>query len=65
LNNIGLTVEELKDLLQAIKPAGVKLDTKQFGTFEYRSAADTSDPTKGYNDLANSNPDAGTYAGLL
>ncbi|AIY89880.1 hypothetical protein [Geoglobus acetivorans] len=65
LNNAGLTIQELKDLLQAIKPAGVRLDTKQFGTFTYRSINDVSDPTKGYNDLANSNPNAGTYAGLL
>ena len=65
LSNAGITDEELKTMLQTIKPAGVRLEVKKFGTFEYRSASDVSDPTKGYNDLANSNPDAGTYAGLL
>jgi|Deesub1362A_J573_1020465.scaffolds.fasta_scaffold00761_31 predicted nucleotidyltransferase component of viral defense system len=65
LNNAGLTVEELKDLLQAIKPAGVRLEAKQYGTFTPRSSSDVSDSTKAYNDLANSNPNGGTYAGLL
>jgi len=65
LEAAGITVDELKEILDSIKPAGVRLTAKRFGTFEYRTAADISDPTKGYNDLANSNPDAGTYAGLL
>lgn len=65
LNNAGLTLDELKELLKAIKPAGVGLSAFQQGTFTYRTAGETSDPSKGYNDLANSNPDAGTYAGLL
>lgn len=81
LNNVGLTVEELKDLLQAIKPAGVRLDAKQFGTFTYRSASETSDLSKAYSGTFigfgiggygsnryggdNTNPDGGTYAGLL
>lgn len=63
--NAGLTVEELKDVLRDVKPAGVALSTKQLGTFTCRSASESSDPAKGYNDLANSNPDGGTYAGLL
>jgi hypothetical protein len=65
LNNAGLTLEEFKALLKAIKPAGVGLSAFQQGTFTYRSIGETSDPTKAYNDLANSNPNAGTYAGHL
>lgn len=63
--NAGLTKEELRDVLRDIKPAGVALNTKQFGTFTCRSADETSDPAKGYNDIANSNPNGGTYAGLF
>jgi len=65
LINAGLTLEELKVLLKAIKPAGVRLSAFQQGTFTYRSVNETSDPTKGYNDTNDSNPDAGTYAGIL
>lgn len=65
LKNAGLTIDEFQELIKAIKPAGVRVQVYQLGTFTYRSASDTSDPTKGYNDLNNSNPDAGTYAGLL
>ena len=65
LNNSGLTLDEFKTLIRVIKPAGVSVKTFQLGTFTYRSVSDTSDPAKGYNDLANSNPDAGTYAGLI
>lgn len=61
----GLTLEEFQELISAIKPAGTRMQAIQQGTFTYRSTSDTSDPTKGYNDLANSNPEAGTYAGLL
>lgn len=65
LNNAGLTLDEFRELLNAVKPAGTRFQAYQQGTFTYRSANDISDPTKGYNDLANSNPDAGTYAGVL
>jgi len=65
LNAAGLTLNEFKELLKIVKPAGVRITTYQGGTFTYRSIGESSDPTKGYNDLANSNPNAGTYAGLL
>lgn len=65
LNNAGLTLDDFQELIGVIKPAGVKVKAYQFGTFTYRSIGEASDPTKGYNDLANSNPDGGTYAGLL
>jgi len=65
LNNSGLTLDEFRTLIKVIKPAGVSVKTFQLGTFTYRSIGETSDPAKGYNDLSNSNPDAGTYAGLL
>ena len=65
LNNAGLTLDEFRELLNAVKPAGTRFQAYQQGTFTYRSVNGISDPTKGYNDLANSNPDAGTYAGLL
>ena len=65
LNAAGLTLDEFRELIKAVKPAGVRILAYQSGTFTYRSIGETSDPTKGYNDLANSNPDAGTYAGLL
>ncbi len=65
LNNAGLTLEEFQELIKVVKPAGVRVKAYQQGTFTYRSIGETSDPTRGYNDLDNSNPDAGTYAGLL
>ena len=63
LNNAGITAEQLKSLLKAIKPAGVSTSIFGLGTFTYRSAYETSDPAKAYNDLNNSNPQAGTYSG--
>lgn len=65
LEKAGISIEEFKDLARLIKPAGVKLLLIEQGTFTYRSAGQENDPTKGYNDLNNSNPNAGTYAGLL
>jgi hypothetical protein len=65
LEAAGITVDEFKDILDSVKPAGVRLTAKKWGTFECKSAGEPSDATKGYNDLANSNPDGGTYAGLL
>lgn len=65
LSNAGLTLNEFFELVQVLKPAGTRVEAYQQGTFTHRAANETSDPTKGYNDLANSNPDAGTYAGLL
>ncbi len=65
LNNAGLTLDEFQELMKAVKPAGTRFQAYQQGTFTHRSIGETSDPSKGYNDLSNSNPDAGTYAGLL
>lgn len=65
LNNAGINIDELRELIKLIKPTGVKVQAFQLGTFTYRSAGEASDPTKGYNDLSNSNPDGGTYAGLI
>lgn len=65
LTAAGLTLEEFQTLIGVIKPAGTRIQAFQQGTFTHRSVNDTSDPAKAYNDLANSNPLAGTYAGLL
>ncbi len=65
IESVGLSGDEFNVILNEIKPIGVKLDGKLFGTFEYRASSEPSDPARGYNDLANSNPNAGTYAGLL
>lgn len=65
LTAAGLTLDEFQELVKAIKPAGVRVKAYQRGTFTHRSIGEASDPSKAYNDLANSNPDAGTYAGLL
>lgn len=61
----GITAPELKDFIGAIKSAGVSTEILQDGTFEARGAADPNDSTKGYNDIANTNPGGGTYAGVL
>ena len=65
VNNAGLTLNEFFSLIQSVKPAGVRVNFYSQGTFTCRSIGEASDPSKGYNDLANSNPNAGTYAGLL
>lgn len=61
----GITVDELKTMLGNIKGAGISLSTFQYGTFAPRGISDPNDATKAYNDIANSNPGGGTYAGLL
>jgi len=65
LDAVGVTSAELSDLLDHIKGAGISLNAYTYGTFECRAAADTPDPTKGYDDIAHSNPTGGTYAGKL
>lgn len=65
LNAAGITLEDFRELIKTVKPAGVRVQAFLQGTFTYRSIGEESDPTKGYNDLANTNPYGGTYAGLL
>jgi len=62
----GISGADFKILANEIKPAAVQITTlKQLGTFEHMGIGDTSDSTKGYNNIANSNPNGGTYAGLI
>jgi hypothetical protein len=63
--NAGITISDLNQLVSEVKAAGVRAEVYKLGTFEHRSAGQTSDPTRGYNDTLNSNPNGGTYAGLL
>lgn len=65
LDYVGISAEELYEFSQSIKPAGIKLILVEMGTFTCRGIGEQNDPSKGYNDLNNSNPNAGTYAGLL
>lgn len=65
LRRAGVTAREFQDFARIIKPVGVKVIVVDIGTFTHRGINDENDPTKGYNDLNNSNPNAGTYAGLL
>lgn len=66
LLNAGLTIEELQELLDTVKPAGVRVNQGYLtGTFTYRGIVDEDDATKGYNNIANGNPTGGTYSGLV
>lgn len=65
LEEAGLTVDEFKELLDEVKPAGVRGYAYNEGTFECMGIGDTSDPAKAYNDLADSNPNGGTYSGAF
>jgi len=62
----GVSATDFKTLMNEIKPAAVQISIlKQLGTFEYMGIGGASDSTKGYNNIANSNPNGGTYAGLI
>jgi len=62
----GLSSADFKTLVEEIKSAAVRIDTiKQLGTFEHMGIDDSSNIMKAYNDTENSNPNGGTYAGLI
>lgn len=65
LEKAGVTREEFIEFAHLIKPVGVRLFLFEQETFTHRGINDSNDPTKAYNDLNNSNPNAGTYAGLF
>jgi len=61
----GLTLSNFSDMMKAAKAAGVLLTMVTEGSFECKAIAGAHDPTKGYNNIANANPDGGTYSGLI
>ena len=66
LDNSGLTNAQLLANIDAIKPICVAATVSVSGTFEYTNiAGDPGVATKGYNNIANTNPTGGTYAGIL
>ena len=65
LASAGVTVTELRDLIDNVKGAGISVTAQALGTFEARAAADPNDSTKGYDDIAHSNPNGGTYSSLF
>lgn len=61
----GLSLADFSYMMQSAKAAGVNLSLTGLGSFECKSISGVSDPTKGYNNLANANPTGGVYAGLI
>ena len=65
LENAELSEAEFKTIAEEIKPAGVRIVTFKMGTFECLEIGGSHDTAKAYNNLANANPDGGTYSGFL
>lgn len=62
----GVSATDFKSLVEEIKPAAVQIGIlKQLGTFECMSIGDSSDGTKGYDNINHDNVGGGTYAGLI
>ena len=65
LVDAGITTSDLNDLLDAVKGAGISVAAHAYGTFTARAAADPNDSTLGYDDIAHSNVNGGTYSGII
>ena len=66
LDSAGITNQYLLDSVDAIKPIGVGSSVSFGGTFTYTDALNAPGVSiKGYNNIANSNPNGGTYSGLV
>jgi hypothetical protein len=61
----GLTLSDFSDIMEAAKAAGVDLTMNGEGSFECKGISGGHDSTKGYNNIANANPNGGTYSGLI
>ena len=65
LTDAGITASDLNDLLDAVKGAGISVAAHAYGTFTARGALDANDSTLGYDDIAHTNPNGGTYSGII
>lgn len=65
ITNAGISFSDLEDMIDAAKAGGVDMTINTIGTFTCRGIGDASDNTKGYNNLANDNPDGGRYGGMI
>jgi len=65
IEDAGLSLPEYVDIMNVAKAAGVSLSLLSAGSFECKAIAGAHDPDKGYNNIANANPDGGVYAGLI
>lgn len=61
----GLSLPEYVDIMNVAKAGGVLLSLLSAGSFECKAIVGGHDATKGYNNIANANPDGGVYAGLI
>ena len=65
LTDAGITASELNDLLDVVKGAGISVAAHAYGTFTARGALDANDSILGYDDIAHTNPNGGTYSGII
>jgi hypothetical protein len=65
IEDAGITLSDYVDIMSISKPGGVTMSLLSSGTFECKGISDAHDATKGYNNIANANPDGGVYAGLI
>ena len=65
IENVGFTLSGFSDAVKATKAGGTDVGLTGLGEFACMNVGDTSVSEKAYNDLANSNPDAGIYSVLI
>lgn len=65
LEDAELSEAEFKEIIGEIKPAGVRITSFRIGTFECLEIGGSHDASKAYNNLADANPDGGTYSGFI
>lgn len=65
IEDAGLSLGEYATIMNVAKAGGVALSLLSAGSFECKAVAGAHDPDKGYNNIADANPDGGVYAGLI
>lgn len=66
ITDAGISFSDFVDMMDATKAGGVGITTiTGIGTFTCKGIGDASDPTKGYNNIANDDPDGGRYSGVI
>lgn len=65
IEDAGMQLSEFGDIVKNAKAGGVGISMVAIGSFECRGIGDTSNDTKGYNDIANTNPNGGVYSGVI
>lgn len=65
IEDAGLSLPEYVSIMNVVKAGGVLLSLLSAGSFECKAIAGAHDLYKGYNNIADANPDGGLYAGLI